>query len=989
MQRISLLLVLFVIFPLSLCAFEYSGGTFDAIFTDGQDVVLQFRDYSTVSEQPVYRVLFFKPDGAFEREITLTIQAPREALFALLGATPDHLFGQVQEWDSDTKSSSTTFYEFDEQGREVQKRKMDGLCKGRVDLTGNLYVSCWIQTELSIDVVNFHTGKSIPYAKFEIKAADHQAVADWVITAAGGVCILRASGPEGVTRCYARDGKLLWDTSVTAEPITGSARLIALQTDSTSNVYVVHYDQNEPVGNDGSILKLDAKGKHVFRIAQKFNFLDGIAVTATGQVFVSTTSGLILRFGKDARLQTKWNAVPPHFGETWKEKFEREQQAMKVNQKSSTEDLLLALTYGDDAIKEKSSEWLQQRGDVIIDAVMDEYDIRPSEEIGGLLDKLLKNNPERVKDAIAVHFHNASTPLKKILVGLMMYSSDSALVGIKEFVFDLAESSDDSDRYFAHAAMMRYRWARPGQAKEALAVIENPSAEDYEREEAKEILSSDLEKTLEITEPVILDDKNPQRSSIREVIFRAFYLQIGKSKTLPDSVVVRLKKWVESNDEFVHSTAAVILAGFGFDTYRRSALDAARFDIGLLEPLLAGFIALKGSTPVSEAEASALCDLALASSREEGWGGITLIPKLKMSGTTDCILKGIQNTSDSEILYRFYYVLQQNLSSREEVLDILEAVTSGKDGGSAYFDLLMEIGQQYSEDREVTDRVRQALFATLQVCASSDYDSALRALEPVIREDDLFRILPFLDMPEVGCGGSVVSAAMELIDRIGSKPEIEERMISMLADQDHALQAARALARSGKPLALEVMIDKGVKRITDTSPENTDPGYFAPYGSRGEEALLGLIEYPSKATQRAVRLILARLQSERGHAIIAHEFAESLENGKGPSLTTVTALLYYGEDPWRQIMDFLMTHPGTCEGETYSDRLPEALLRSSVATIKQTLATETDAKRAAAIRCITYRYLWSDKATELLQQGADHSDPNIRAIFREEQEIDY
>src|SRR5262245_11552145 len=114
--------------------------------------------------------------------------------------------------------------------------------------------------------------------------------------------------------------------------------------------------------NAGSIVKLDPVGRVVFRIKDHIDYLQEIAINRNGELFAYSLGDTIEKFSADGQFEFSWNAVPPQYGETWKEKKERIHAAANVTEESSLEDLLIGLLYGEYRKQDDVKKWILLRG---------------------------------------------------------------------------------------------------------------------------------------------------------------------------------------------------------------------------------------------------------------------------------------------------------------------------------------------------------------------------------------------------------------------------------------------------------------------------------------------------------------------------------------------------------------------------------------------------------------------------------------------------
>jgi hypothetical protein len=255
-------------------------------------------------------------------------------------------------------------------------------------------------------------------------------------------------------------------------------------------------------------------------------------------------------------------------------------------------------------------------------------------------------------------------------------------------------------------------------------------------------------------------------------------------------------------------------------------------------------------------------------------------------------------------------------------------------------------------------------------------DTVLNSLGPLFQASDVDRILPLATNPEMPA--YLRYGALELISRVQTTSSSRAELVGLLEDEGLRFLAARTLSRSGEPRALGILVEDGLKRMGPYSRVEIDESSFAPYGESGEDALLSLMSYPNRATQRAVRSLLGKLGSERGAAEMRAELSASLEAGEEPPPGSIEGLIAFGDKPLPLLLDSLVKHPDLAESIWLSIDCAEA-----VDVFRPELTSEVDAARAGILKSLLEN-VCNDEAGPILQEiAANHSVEAVkRALVR-------
>lgn len=97
-----------------------------------------------------------------------------------------------------------------------------------------------------------------------------------------------------------------------------------------------------------------------------------------------------------------------------------------------------------------------------------------------------------------------------------------------------------------------------------------------------------------------------------------------------------------------------------------------------------------------------------------------------------------------------------------------------------------------------------------------------------------------------------MNLGLSIVAKAGASQGQESRLVELLSHPKHALQAAKALAKLKNAQALDVLIEKGLKKMGSYSDIMVEGEFFQPFGEVAEARLLPLLDYPNSSTQAAV-----------------------------------------------------------------------------------------------------------------------------------------
>lgn len=881
------------------------------------------------------KILFFDHEGTFEREVRLEGEEASFG-FQLLGASDDgRLWLRSESRDDRFLQVGTTFWLYGPSGEKLAELFRDGVWAGFLSRADELHIARLQKDTLVVERVDLQDQSSdrireIPLASLpERERPDADEEIPFVIEPGGRmVALLPAS--ETTLAWFSSSGEHEMSLPVEPDPVTPVSYMKDIFIDGRDGIYATHgsWEVSAAHDHEGSVLKVDRSGQVQYRITKGVGYLQHIAVTDGGEVFLTELSESVFRYDSSGALAASWIGVPPRFGESWDERDARVEKARAVGGDSTTPELLQAVIYGTPFDAERE---LSTRGEeVVAEAASALSQFPTSWELQRLLERLCERYPEAavrsfvsgsrdVRRALAVPVANADPPppgVQQILVELVRdrvlwaEEADDALarVGVPEELVveyiaaarrEWAEKPDwgSSPAYRLKDA---YRDAQPKLGE----ILRDPS--DPDRNRFRNLV---LEASLEYRLPPV-----PRDDSLVEL--------------LPPVVLERTRAWFPSEVPYLADTAAIALTGFGLTGYEDAAVQSIARDPELLRWVLEAFAALVVVDPgradrYAESLAQAVrrsADLEIPHNLLELYLDI---------GTKEFVVRGVRLLRDPELSPDFrgdgLLGLDSEKLPRPLLVELLEDESWHRSMANQYFfySFLEKAAGSFAEDEEVVGLTRAVLLRLLTdpdwlelITPKSELDPledvdgrtlALEAFGRVFRESDFDRILPLATNPELPI--SVRYGALQLLSRVEATSSSRNELASLLENESLRFLAARTLSRWGEPRALDVLVEDGLKRMGPYSHVELDEASFAGYGEAGEEALLSLLSYPNRATQRAVRTFLGKLGSERGVSEMRAELAASLEAGEDPPPGSVEGLIAFGDNPLPQLVDSLAKHP--------------------------------------------------------------------------------
>jgi hypothetical protein len=944
------------------------------------------------------RYFLFDHEGTFLYEVQLRVEVPESA--ELLGMGEDGVFWfSVTEKDADWNPVALTLLAFDASGTERFRHRLEGDWSAHLSTAGELYVGRVEAERLSLDLLDRETGRRSPHAQLPVNRAlrildlSSASAISWAVDGEGDVFLLTTAGARGLVTQYRPSGEAVDDWEVSPDPVTSVSYMKEVVLGRDGSVYVTHssWEVSPSTENHGSVLKLDSPEHEGFRIKDGVGYLQDAAVSPGGDVFVTDLGREVKRFSPKGDLVLSWVAVPPRFGESWAEQSERVEQARWTKPDGDTEELIKAVVYGSWEASRRAAGWLLQRGaSAMTQVTRAMLEFPESYLLRSAARDLWTAHPD---EALAL-FEREGEDIRRLMAPTLAWEVDRPVPGLADVLTRMTLEGDEraGDALNHIGVTPEVVEARIADLRRRLREGESTVGVELDLEDSYASAIGELE-------VILFDPGDPDRDAFRALILEAlrqYRPGLGdheRGEPLPPDVRARTEAWAMHEDEYVRDTAVLVLTGFGVEEHVDQALAAVRRNPELLPDALEAFIGLASVHPErANAVAQALARHALATVPTCCYGPDPLGTFARVPARRFVEIS-LQLVRDESLPLRRRSAILTWLPvtriPRPVLLDLIgdQDWASGAARASSFTSFLEEVLREHPDDEEVKVTAKATLLALISseplaregggdggACYGQGASLVflLRALEALVAAEDLPYLAPLLDDPSLGERSR--RQLLMVLARVPPNPELEKRLAPLLSDEDQAVLAAQALGRVGHPGALHVLVEDGLKRLGTYSWIQLDAGSFRPYGAEAEEALLSLMDYPNRGTQRAVRTLLAELESLEGVQQMRRELERALESGRLPAPGTLSALVRAGDDVVPKLVDLALASPGSLEslslGES-DERLADQ--------IEATLMQESDPVRARILvrllRAVCYRDL--DQRLERVRDR--HPVPAVRA----------
>jgi hypothetical protein len=288
------------------------------------------------------------------------------------------------------------------------------------------------------------------------------------------------------------------------------------------------------------------------------------------------------------------------------------------------------------------------------------------------------------------------------------------------------------------------------------------------------------------------------------------------------------------------------------------------------------------------------------------------------------------------------------------------------------------VSEKFASDQEISAQLRHVVFPLLHDPAVVETDILLNVLKPIVQREDVPEIASLLKTDSL----KKHMLGLQLLSITGSTAEIQDLLVPYLRQEETQLLAAKALSKSGYPGMIDILVEKGLKKLGNYSYLQLDVNSFLPYGAEADARLIQLMDYPNRATQVMVRILLAQMNSEKALSMIQEEFQDSLTKKSLPSVGDIDALMYYGKDPWAPVIE-LMSQTDKTAGDIDAWELPSDISRKSLDYFHMALLNTEDERKAGVLIGLIERFSFpdSDSSEALRSIELQHPNASIRSLI--------
>lgn len=840
-----------------------------------------------------------------------------------------------------------------------------------------------------IQLLDVSTGKQESFASTRLEKPGY--VFAWYVSASGNVFLLEG-GNESTVHCYSKDGHKLWSSRSLSSDVSGPLISPAIfQSPDADTLYLFGADSWGT--DDFTFLAVGSQGEVENIRLPEIQNPQFLMLLQDGRFAVLSDNRIAVLSPASFQIQTEWLASPPAAGETWASQRKLEIQSSQVTVKSSTQDLLNAFVYGPDDVRKSAEQWLEGRGGFVIPDVLRFYLRLTNSQLYFLLTELKEKYPDVASAAALKEFSSANHEQKKILLPLVFNNPDTMDPAVIEFLSELNKGGKD-DQETAQPYLLMTSEGK-NLIRQALASL--PEADTEEKlADLYRILQSNP--TLGVSE--LIPYLESEDAGVRDKAESLLCDQAESAMDLREAGYVEptayssMKPVLEGQSERLRQLASILRFTGGDVPSASDAVRAVASHPRFLSVVVNAFGQLKSEdAPVLESHSAELVSLVLQSAdfnnddlRLAYYNPIYKLAALESPAIHRALLFAVVDESmPAKARHRIRDAMTPGLESAaiqpSVVLEFLKQGGNQVDPGKNFWDLLGMIASSY-DDPQIKDFLRGFLKSRAAVADSNTLFKILGIYHSVATREDIPFLMPLLDASNVGCGGGVIGQTLEVLDDLGPVPEIEERLVSWLANSDLRYTAARVLSRLGRPEALPVLLDE----LKNGYESRLRARHFAPYGSAAEDQLLPLmLDEGSAETARRATLVLTELKSAKAHSIVRDQFKRQLESGEVVEPALTAGLLFYGEDPLPEIFAHIDARACHSWEQKYSDHFPGSSAPALFHQLETILMQTTDPARAELILCAFDWPAWqSAQKNQILRRvKQNHPSPEIRDLIHE------
>jgi HEAT repeat protein len=715
---------------------------------------------------------------------------------------------------------------------------------------------------------------------------------DYAADADGNLYLLFPIDCKGLITKMSLGGETLSEWEAEPSPITSVSSFRGITTDVKGNVYVLDssWEVSSSLENSGSIQKFSPDGKFLFRIKKGFDFIDypqEMAVDRDENIYLLDLENYISKFDKDGRYLFRWNILPPKSGESWNEKQRLEKLADSISDQSRTEDLIVALAYGDFAQRIRAADLIAGKGagaaPLLVQALI-RYE--KAMQFNSSIKEVFDEWGEEGLNALKKLFVSGSPAVKKKLA---VYLAGKGCKEVVPVLREMIGSGDDYDSERAVEAMSEF-FIDDELITSELKEIGNVKAYGA---------GWDLRKRIDITLPKLLvilnNPADPLRDKVAEIIVDAAECPGIKEKRSLES----LRNLASSRDPFVRKTAVLTLWKNGDRSLDGAVLRLAEEDPEIREDVFNVFkdrndskcvpllVRLINTEKDPDLRKDLLIDLKfIDNDRAYGIAMEIVDDRREKENVKADILRSLYPIPEKK-MPEFLPSLRKVISTGSgDVLRRAAMKLIGKTNDKQTISLLWSVFENPSNSEEV----RFTALASVGRTGNADQLDKLWGIFLGSREEDPLHDVSFFAIYDAG----------------GDEKHLPQ-LLMLLKDRNYALQAAAILGRMGKVEALPVLVEE-TKRMglyTRIMDYLLDP--LIAIGKPAAEELRKLADYPNACTRLLVAKVLAKAGDRDDVTTIRKMYLKSFENTMESHYIGIYArlLLDAGENPFRPYVEWM------------------------------------------------------------------------------------
>jgi len=950
-----------------------------ALFVTGETVIVRVRE----------RLIEFDRDGRFVRY--RPVADPKGIEHARpIGGDANLLWLVSSSLNKSYDIVATRLFALDGAGVVVRDVQFEGDRSVRVAGDGSMFVGQVVGKELVIERFDPEAAALGPWRRVTLdrtwRELDMEAAPafDWAVLPGGDLAMLSTRGDRGRVTRLGADGKALWTTELQPEPVTSVSYIKGITADPAGQIYVTHssWEVSSATENAGSVIKLDGGGREVLRMKKGIGYLQEIAISGDGSVYLIQLGDEVLRFSADGKPAGSWVAVPPEFGETWEERVLLQRKAAATTVTSDTDALLNAVVYGQWDKRNEAVKWLAARGAAAVPAVAAaRVKYRTSWELKNAADEVWAAHPA---EAAAV-FAKAGEATRRVMAPGLAWAAKAPVAGLVETLAVMVKEGDEDARHAldhlgATAEVVQFYISeyRKGLLKDG-------------NFNAQWSLTRGLAASAPALSRIAFDSADPDRLAFQKLLVEAasdYRIETRRTEddgqeTATPALVAIVQGWL-TRGPVPRDVAAIMLTAFGVPGHEATAVAAAQREPALLVPTIK---ALSSSARFSPAVVDAQVDVLARLLRALPEGdrvfeeAFSSFAKLSTPGVRRACYALLRDQS-VPLEHRASLLLtlpgesipalelgplladrqwQEPLREEYFYLSFLEDVVGRKDGAQ----------REVARDRLIEILSRRSSKSGQE--ADTAQGQCVQALLGVLREEDGRLLEPLA--AQIPQRPEIEWAVLRLAARVKPTEVLRPILEAAMAKPDNALDAALSLGRVAFPPALDIIMEQGMKRLGSYSWIQIDAGSLRPYGAQAEQRLLSIMDYPNEGTRALARILLVDLGSEEGLRILKNEFAAAIARKEMPSEKTLVALLRAGHDVVPGLTDLAMTAPDSVSGVSEIAEPLIPLLEKAI------LAERVPARLKAEV--LLLRQGCADTADKRLQElRMKHPDPRMRALIK-------